>query len=254
MEKLTGVPANFTDSDHEFCMRICQSINRSRFCGHRDPGEFLSAAWSGWEEARTRYDPDKGASFYTYALRIIRGRVMDEIRKDMPYSRAIYAMLRKFHRLIDNGVSKTQALQEVTTGCQPSTKITFYAALMDNDSRHPETDEPMPSELDHVADHQAKCPTDLIYLKEAMHSVRHIMNSVLDWTERQVLEDIYDVEMRMRTVGNYMEISESRVSQIARDALGKVRCHMARSEAATKRHSRNNSARQAAERGMDPPL
>lgn len=116
----------FTAADNALLHKICASLNKSCFAGRRDHREFISAAWRGWQEAKTKFDPARGVKFTTYASRIIRGRVMDEIRQEMPYSRSTYGLLRDFHALLDQGISKSEAIDQVTGLLPLSSRFAYW--------------------------------------------------------------------------------------------------------------------------------
>lgn len=221
------VAFEFTTADNALLLKICASINKTHFGGHRDHREFLGAAWRGWQEAKNKFDESLGVKFVTYASRIIRGRVLDEIRQEMPYSRSTYRLLREFHALLDQGVSKTEAVHQVSDKLPLSSRFAFLAALNESDHRGYAGDEEQAYDLTEALP-DTSIPNTVEVMMKAPTSklLREAMYTQLDWRERQILERIYHERTPLKVVGRDMEISDSRVSQIAKQGLRKLRQHM----------------------------
>lgn len=214
---------DFTQQDHALLLKVCVSVNKARFGGRRDYRDFLGAAWRGWREAKAKFDTERGTRFSTFAIPFIRGRIMDEIRQEMPYSRATYRLLRQYHELIDAGFSRSIAVDEVTNGLNKASRFAFLSALLDSDQRTVQDGEESYDETMSLPDTSIPDLVEQLNAKATHETIRNLINTKLEWMERQVVSRVYDDGMKMKEIGVLMEISESRVSQIASRGLTKLR-------------------------------
>lgn len=204
-----------------------------------DREDFFSVGVMGLMHAAVNYDPNRGASFKTFAYTAIRGAVLDEIRKHDPVPRNRRDRLRKMDRavgvlhakynrpptleelaihlevssddldddLLALHTSKTLSLDDSTIIGQNSS-ITLANALVADDTRNPGDQAVLRDQVERMA--QA--------ISELPESDRHVI--VLYHYENLYLKEI----------GEILGVSESRVSQILSRAIARLRLRMMRGE------------------------
>ena len=181
------------------------------------------------------YDPDRGAMFATYAVPRIRGSMIDGMRTVdwVPRSvRSAVADLRRAedaltHRLGRHPVTAEVAAEVGTTEAgvraltdharsvrQPIPISDMVYGNRDEDDAVIEVPDPAAS-LDEMIDGWA----DAEVVREAIHALSPV--------HRRVLVGYYWGGQTVRHIGEAIGVSESRVSQLHHQALGKMRAVLA---------------------------
>jgi RNA polymerase sigma factor FliA len=192
--------------------------------------DLIQAGMLGLLEAIKNFDASQGASFETYAGIRIKGAMLDEVRRADWTPRSVHKNSRMISEAIQAIESKTQseakdaeiarhlglAVDEYNRMLQDSTSCRLFSVdeLADNEDRHfdvpgGEDDEPL---------------TGLVRdgFQQALASA--IMH--LPERERLVISLYYDDELNLREIGEVLNISESRVSQICTQAVLRLRSRL----------------------------
>jgi RNA polymerase sigma factor FliA len=192
--------------------------------------DLIQAGMLGLLEAIKNFDASQGASFETYAGIRIKGAMLDEVRRSDWTPRSVHKNSRMISEAIQAIESKTQseakdgeiarhlglAVDEYNRMLQDSTSCRLFSVdeLADNEDRHfdvpgGEDDEPL---------------TGLVRdgFQQALASA--IMH--LPERERLVVSLYYDDELNLREIGEVLNISESRVSQICTQAVLRLRSRL----------------------------
>jgi RNA polymerase sigma factor FliA len=192
--------------------------------------DLIQAGMLGLLEAIKNFDASQGASFETYAGIRIKGAMLDEVRRSDWTPRSVHKNSRMISEAIQAIESKTQseakdaeiarhlglAVDEYNRMLQDSTSCRLFSVdeLADNEDRHfdvpgGEDDEPL---------------TGLVRdgFQQALASA--IMH--LPERERLVISLYYDDELNLREIGEVLNISESRVSQICTQAVLRLRSRL----------------------------
>ena len=158
---------------------------RPRLPGSVSEDELYSAGMVGLMTAARSYDSSRGAEFKTYAYHRIRGAILDELRRldFLPRSQREKARRLGHHAPMVVGIPTDENGQE-SLAADESVSGWETADL-----------------LSAVQDQVAQLPTKM----------------------RQVMELYYRDGLRMREIGEQMQLTESRVSQIHSNALAQLR-------------------------------
>ena len=84
-------------------------IGRSTYIEYED---LVSYGMIGLMDAISKFDPDKGIKFSSYASIRIKGEMIDQIRKARPISKGAMDKLAKYNEAIDEDKEKVEILAE----------------------------------------------------------------------------------------------------------------------------------------------
>lgn len=191
--------------------------------------DLIQSGVIGLIEAMGKFDTTQGASFETYAGIRIRGAMLDEIRKGDWTPRSVYRKARQVSEAInnvENRVSRSARDEEIAEEMDVSLKE-YHHILQDTSSSHLlSIDEPDHEELSEGRI-IGKTSTPLGELseegfKQAVVDQIH----VLPEKEKLVMSLYYDEELNLREIGQVLEVSESRVSQIHSQAIKRLKSRL----------------------------
>lgn len=192
--------------------------------------DLIQAGMIGLLEASRNFDGTKGASFETFAGIRIRGSMLDEIRKGDWTPRSVHK----------NGRAITQAINQVEreTGRDARDLDVAEELQVSLESYHQMLNEVNAGKIigiedlgvteDVISTAQTKgsdTPFDE-FLQSSFQKA--LANAITTLPEREaiVLSLYYDEELNLREIGNVLDVSESRVSQIHSQAMLKLKSRM----------------------------
>ncbi len=195
--------------------------------------DLIQAGMVGLLEAAQKYDDTKGASFETYAGIRIRGAIVDEMRRGDWAPRSVHRNARK--------VAEAVAIVEARTGCDARdvdvaeelgmSLDEYYEILQDSASTKlfslEESCEDDDSKLDQPVSSIALQGPSERTMHEAMQTALVAEIDNLPEREKLVLSLYYEQELNLKEIGQVLEVSESRVSQIHSQATMRLRSRLA---------------------------
>jgi len=182
-------------------------------------------------EAIKHYDATQGASFETYAGIRIRGAMLDEVRRSDWTPRSVHKksrMVAQAIRAIENQSGREARDSDVAEylGIAPEE---YNQILQDSVCcRVFSTDELAQNGdhyLDEVLDQEEEPMAGLS--RDGFHQALAAAIMGLPERERLVISLYYDDELNLREIGEVLNISESRVSQISSQAVLRLRSRLA---------------------------
>ncbi len=192
--------------------------------------DLVQAGMIGLLEASQRFDKSKGASFETYAGIRIRGAMLDDIRRCDWAPRSVHRNARKI----------TSTIQELKnkTGRDPKASEVaallgieleeYYKMVKDSDATKIIAFEDLGIDENVISEGMiGKLPNPLerlqkeYFKKKLAHEITKLPEK-----ERLVLALYYDEELNLREIGDILNVSESRVSQIHSNATAHLKEHM----------------------------
>lgn len=195
--------------------------------------ELCSAGYDGLIEAVETYNPHKKAKFETFCRQRIIGAIMDWLRSLDPQSRTIRAFEKRRCRateLLESRLKRPPTQEEVAEAMHLS--IERYSELSRISQRGREVHfsalEPRPGadanrqtakRLWDIGDERQRDPSNR--LSRAM--LIDLITRGLTREERLVLILYYCEDLTMAEIGAVLDLSESRVSQIHKDLLERLR-------------------------------
>ncbi len=192
--------------------------------------DLIQSGMIGLFEAANNFDGSKGASFETFAGIRIRGAMLDEIRRGDWTPRSVH----KNSRLISDAIRALEAeLGRDVTDIEVAEKLDISL-----NEYHHILNEVSSGKIIGIADLGAS--EDTINFDEDSHVDDPYQNieqvafkkglseciSTLPEREALVLSLYYDEELNLREIGQVLDISESRVSQIHSQAMHRLKARM----------------------------
>lgn len=192
--------------------------------------DLIQAGMIGLLEAASNFDGSKGASFETYAGIRIRGSMLDEIRKGDWTPRSVHKNSRKITEAISEVEKETGAdakPQDVAKKLGMSLDE-YYVAVKDISAGKiigiedlGVTEDVITSESNKSADEPFEEHANVVFHKALAEAI-----TTLPEREAIVLSLYYDEELNLREIGEILEVSESRVSQIHSQAMVRLKSRM----------------------------
>ncbi|CAN8139591.1 RNA polymerase sigma factor FliA [Thiomicrorhabdus sp. 6S2-11] len=191
--------------------------------------DLIQSGIIGLMEAMQKFNNSHGASFETYAGIRIRGAMLDEIRKGDWTPRSVHRKSREISEAIHQVEIRTgrEAHDSEVAEQMGITLEEYHRALYDtNSSQLLSIDQPDHEELseDRMV---GETQTPLQELNQS--DFKKALASEIDGLpekEKLVMALYYDEELNLKEIGQVLEVSESRVSQIHSQAIKRIRARM----------------------------
>jgi RNA polymerase sigma factor for flagellar operon FliA len=208
--------------------RIAQRMRKS-MPDNIDIDDLIQSGMVGLLEAVQRYESRKGSSFVSFAMRRIRGAILDAARRSDWSPRSLRRRLRD--------IEAARRRLELLTGDSPTAAAIAVAAGITLDQYHRDMrdfsvsvqvslDEPMPVEEDdrswaEPADDNPG-PAEAVEREEVWHAMTTAIDALPEH-EREILLLYYGEEYLMREIGATLDVSESRICQIHKRTIERLR-------------------------------
>lgn len=192
--------------------------------------DLIQAGMLGLLEAVKHYDAAQGASFETYAGIRIRGAMLDELRRADWTPRSVHKKARMVAdaiREVEGRLGRDAKDTEVASHLGISLEE-YRHILQDSLSCKTFSVEELVQGEDSVIDeiHDETQPEDQL-IREGFNQALAKAIAELPERERLVVSLYYDEELNLREIGEVLEVSESRVSQICSQAMLRLRARLA---------------------------
>lgn len=194
--------------------------------------DLYSSGVSGLIKAVEKFDPSKNSKFESYAILLVKGAIIDELRE-------LDWIPRSVHQKANKIASAQAALQE-TLGRDPTdAELSKYLGLSEEELVElllrvrpailiPLNGEPYNNDEEYtpmserIPDVKAETSYDIADRKEFSSIIEKAVTNLPE-QERQVLRLYYYEGLMLKEIGQIMRVSESRVSQIHTKALLKLK-------------------------------
>ncbi len=192
--------------------------------------DLIQAGMIGLLEASRNFDGSKGASFETFAGIRIRGSMLDEIRKGDWTPRSVHK----------NGRAITEAINQVERETGRDARDTDIASKLGVtiESYHQMLNEVNAGKIIGIEDlgvsedvitplqdRGSDSPYEDLVQGSFQKALAHTITTLPE-REAIVLSLYYDEELNLREIGEVLDVSESRVSQIHSQAMLKLKSRM----------------------------
>jgi len=194
--------------------------------------DIISYGTIGLIQAVDRYDPSVGVKFETYAIRRVKGAIIDAIRSLQQLSRDASRRARDLDHAYD---ALTQELGRLPTNREVATHLgmnaeEFGQALLDSSMSVVSLNNPVggegegerPSLLEQIADEDTPAVDAQV---ERQHLYQALVMAIQNLSERDrlVVNLYYYEELTLKEISEVLGVSTSRVSQLHAAAVFKLR-------------------------------
>lgn len=192
--------------------------------------DLIQAGMIGLLEAIKNFDATQGASFDTYAGIRIRGSMLDEVRRCDWTPRSVYKKARQVSdaiRTIENQTGHEAKDTDVAAHLGVSVNE-YNQILQDSSSCRIFSTEELAEEGDHYLDESTNLSDDPVEAVSREGFQQALAEAIMTLPERErlVISLYYDEELNLREIGQVLNISESRVSQISSQAVLRLRSRL----------------------------
>jgi RNA polymerase sigma factor for flagellar operon FliA len=192
--------------------------------------DLIQAGMIGLLDAARQYDAKQGASFETYATIRVRGAMIDELRRNDWAPKSVH----KKQRDVAEAVKKVEArtghdAKDAEIAKEMGISLDeYYQILQDTNASRlfslDVTDANEEAIIDSIPD-GGSLPLQGVTDDRFRESLADAI-SRLPERERMVLSMYYDNELNLREIGEVLEVSESRISQILSQAHSRLRARL----------------------------
>ena len=192
---------------------------------HIDRENLESAGVLGLVEAAQQFDPSRGVEFKTFAYRRIRGAILDELRRNSPLPQRMMQMIAKVRRACEH-VEPPVTPEEIARHAD-MTLDDVEASLAAMRMRRMQAWEESEGWLLEIADARLAEPDAQVELRDAQQCLAEAIEQLPE-NERLTVTLYYLEDLRLREIGEVLNLSESRVSRLLSKAefrLGQIMNH-----------------------------
>ncbi len=192
--------------------------------------DLIQAGMLGLLEALKNFDAAQGASFETYAGIRIRGAMLDEVRRSDWTPRSVHRKarqvadaIRQIEHNTGHDAKATEIAEFLGIGMDEYSQI-----LHDTVSCRALSVEELTQEGEHFFDDAQASPNEPLSRLSHDKFNQALTEAIMGLPERErlVISLYYVDELNLREIGQVLDISESRVSQISSQALLRLRARL----------------------------
>ncbi|MEW5814186.1 MAG: RNA polymerase sigma factor WhiG [Spirochaetota bacterium] len=190
----------------------------------------------GLFDAIDKFDPDKHVKFKTYAVTRIRGAIFDELRSIDWVPRSVRQKTREIedavHKL-ESTLGRAAADEEIAKELGISTdefqklmlKVSGTSILSLNDIWYTGEDNDKVSIVESIESPQSLNPDTIIEKEEIKRVIIQAINDLPE-KEKKVLVLYYYEDLTLKEIGQVLDVTESRISQLHTKAIMRLRAKL----------------------------
>ncbi|MFN2257965.1 MAG: FliA/WhiG family RNA polymerase sigma factor [Desulfuromonadaceae bacterium] len=226
----TSSPTIDLAREHMPLVRLVVERMKNQVPGFVNRDDMMSAAMEGLMDAASRFEPERGIMFKTFAERRIRGAIYDEIRKMDWFSRSLRGKQGRISKAIErleHRLGRSPEEEEIAAELELSVDeyrqmlsqvghlgcVSLNEVLDEQDDTRNFMDllkDDAPTALDSLEDHAL-----------AQQLARHL--EALSEKERLVVSLYYYEELTQKEIAEVLDLTEGRISQLHSQALVKLK-------------------------------
>jgi len=192
--------------------------------------DLMQAGMVGLLESASHYDESKGASFETYAGIRIRGHMLDEVRRNDWVPRSVYRnarLIAKAVREVESKLKRDAKDHEIAKALDVSLED-YHRMLNDANGAHLSGFEDLGVSDDSLKGDKDAAPTEPLKRIQSDELKGKLAELIANLPEKEklVLSLYYEHELNLKEIGDLLDVSESRVSQIHSQATHRLRARL----------------------------
>lgn len=212
----------------------------TRLPSHVELDDLKSAGFLGLIDAIDKFSDEKGTPFTVYAEIRIRGAIMDELRAQDWVPRSVrdrHQRLAEAREELSRKLGQAPSDEELATHLglrieelhrmQKRAEIKSLLFIEDLKQRRDDSDQRDPLEM--IADKDQIGPEALVERLDEEALLNQALNTLRE-RHQTVLRLYYYEDMKLKEIGQHLNITESRVSQILTESLERLKVTLLRLE------------------------
>lgn len=187
--------------------------------------DLLQSGLVGLLEARNSFSNTGGASFETYASIKIRGSIIDQLRKNTGITRDISQNLKHIssaRSAMENMENSDSMISSKTIADKMGITEKKYSHIMEEITAFHSVSINDVATIEDIACNKSVNPFDSLVHEDVKSSVRAVIGS-LPKREQQILALYYNEQLNFKEIGDIMDLTEARISQIHSSSLAKIK-------------------------------
>ncbi len=190
----------------------------------------------GLFDAIEKYDPDKNVKFKTYAVTRIRGAIFDELRSIDWVPRSVRQKSKEIEETVnhlESSLGRAASDLEIAAKMNLSLpdfqktmlKISGTSILSLNDIWYTGDENDKVSIVDSIESPQSLNPDTIVEKDEIKRVIVQAINELPE-KEKKVLVLYYYEDLTLKEIGQVLEVTESRISQLHTKAIMRLRAKL----------------------------
>ncbi len=195
--------------------------------------DLVSYGTFGLLDAIEKYDPGKEVKFKTYAMTRVRGGIFDELRNVDWIPRSIRQKAKQVEKIIlelENRMGRTAEDEEIAHELDIDidefhdlmSKISGTSLISLNDVWHGNDENEEMVFVDTLESPEALNPDTIVEREEIKNMIVECIKKLPD-REKKVIVLYYYEDLTLKEIGEVLEVTESRVSQLHTKAIMRLR-------------------------------
>lgn len=197
--------------------------------------ELISLGLSGLYEALEKYDPGRELKFETYASFRIRGAILDGLRKEDWLPRKTRERMKKLEHTISKleqkylrNVTAEEVSQETGLSMEEINSLlgdSYFSNVLSIDDHTNQKVDDKDQQSFVIRDEKGKTPEESLLFTESIQELQKAIEK-LSHNEQLVLSLFYKEGLTLTEIGQILELSTSRISQIHSKSIQKLKAYL----------------------------
>ena len=177
----------------------------------------------GLVEAANRFDPERGVRFKTFAYTRIRGAIFDELRRNCPFPQELLEWITKVRKLLQSFAPPVSIEKLALNSGLSEDEVSECLTAM-RFARIVSWDDVAGSRNRHLVS-ATECPDLLMENTERKRLLAEAIRGLPE-NERVAVSLYYLEDLRLKEIGQVLNLSESRVSRLLKSAEHRIEEHI----------------------------